>query len=181
MYCWLRHYASARSNVMGAFLSVDLSFSYSSQSLMRFHMCKACLPNEKRALEVCSHDYHRVDASADESNEDWQHTLTQVRSVVHDVHLCTERDAGVHFLRNIHADNVFVIVSGYIGQQMVPDIHGIAQLRAIYILCGNKHRHAQWTKKWDKIKGVHTGMTEICQAMQSRFDGDKFRRRDRRS
>ena len=40
------------------------------------------------------------------------------------------------------------------------------KLDGIYIFCGNKSRHEQWTKEWNKIKGVHTEITSICESLQ---------------
>ncbi|CAF1443899.1 unnamed protein product [Adineta steineri] len=39
-------------------------------------------------------------------------------------------------------------------------------LDTIYIFCGNKSRHEGWVQKWAKIKGVHTNIKDICQALQ---------------
>ncbi|CAF1358621.1 unnamed protein product [Adineta steineri] len=39
-------------------------------------------------------------------------------------------------------------------------------LDTIYIFCGNKSRHEGWVQKWTKIKGVHTNIKDICQALQ---------------
>ena len=63
-------------------------------------------------------------------------------------------------------EKAFVIVSGSLGQHLVPNIHDMPQLDAIYIFCGNKSRHEQWTKEWIKIKGVHTDIKPICEALQ---------------
>ncbi|CAF1357369.1 unnamed protein product [Adineta steineri] len=42
----------------------------------------------------------------------------------------------------------------------------MSQLDAIYVLCGNKSKHKKWAKNWIKIKGVHTSIKEICEALQ---------------
>ncbi|CAF3965354.1 unnamed protein product [Adineta steineri] len=39
-------------------------------------------------------------------------------------------------------------------------------LDSIYIFCGNKLRHQGWAQNWTKIKGVHTNIKDICQALQ---------------
>ncbi|CAF1038546.1 unnamed protein product [Adineta steineri] len=39
-------------------------------------------------------------------------------------------------------------------------------LDSIYIFCGNKLRHQGWAENWTKIKGVHTNIKDICQALQ---------------
>jgi hypothetical protein len=37
---------------------------------------------------------------------------------------------------------------------------------SIFIFCGNKKYHEQWTKEWSKIKGVFTEITPICEALK---------------
>jgi tetratricopeptide (TPR) repeat protein len=107
-----------------------------------------------------------VDASINESKQDCQNTLAQLRSVVNDVNIFTQPDQCMEFLKGIQDEKAFVIASGALGQHLVPDIHSLPQLDAIYIFCGNKSRHEQWTKDWIKIKGVHTDIKPICQALQ---------------
>jgi tetratricopeptide (TPR) repeat protein len=86
--------------------------------------------------------------------------------VVSDVTILREPTECVEFLNEINDEKAFVITSGSLGQHLVPDIHAIPQLDAIYIFCGNKSRHEEWTKKWPKIKGIHTEMKPICEALQ---------------
>ncbi|CAF1656913.1 unnamed protein product [Adineta ricciae] len=106
-----------------------------------------------------------VDANIDEKNQDCQNTLTHLRSVVNDVNIYTQPDACVQFLNSIADEKAFVITSGSLGQHLVPEIHGIPQVNTIYIFCGNKSRHETWTKSWSKVKGVHTNIIEICEAL----------------
>ncbi|CAF4171589.1 unnamed protein product, partial [Adineta steineri] len=107
-----------------------------------------------------------VDASIDETNKDCQNTLAQLKNVVNDVKLCTESDQCIQVLNKVDKEQAFVITSGSLGQHMVPEIHGMPQLDAVYIFCGNKSRHEGWAQNWTKIKGVHTNIKEICQALQ---------------
>jgi hypothetical protein len=108
-----------------------------------------------------------MDAKINQSNADYQNALAQLRNVVNDVHLFTEPDQCVDFLTDIKDMNAFLIADGRLGQQIIPHMHDIPQLDAIHIFCGNKSRHEEWTKKWAKIKGVHTDIKSICDALQS--------------
>ncbi|CAF0789093.1 unnamed protein product [Adineta steineri] len=108
-----------------------------------------------------------VDVSIDERKKDCQDTLTQLKNVVNDVKLCTEPNQCIQVLNKTDKERAFVITSGSLGQHLVPEIHGIPQLDAIYIFCGNKSRHQGWSQNWTKVKGIHTNIKEICQALQS--------------
>ncbi|CAF1185774.1 unnamed protein product [Adineta steineri] len=107
-----------------------------------------------------------VDASIDKANKDFRDTLAQLKNVVNDVNLCTEPNQCIQVLNKVDKERAFVIISGSLGEHLVPEIHGMPQLDAIYIFCNNKSGHEGWTQNWTKIKGVHTNIKEICQALQ---------------
>ena len=53
-----------------------------------------------------------------------------------------------------------------LGQDIVPRVHTMSQVDSIFIFCGNKKYHEQWTKDWPKIKGVFTEIKPICEALK---------------
>ncbi|CAF1178163.1 unnamed protein product, partial [Adineta steineri] len=107
-----------------------------------------------------------VDGSIDETNKDCQDTLAQLKNVINNVKVCTQPDQCIQVLNQFDRERAFVITSGSFGQHLVPEIHGMPKLDAIYIFCGDKSRHQGWTQNWTKIKGVSTNVKEICQALQ---------------
>ncbi|CAF2839320.1 unnamed protein product [Rotaria sp. Silwood2] len=107
-----------------------------------------------------------VDGNIDLENEDYQNTLVQLRDVAIDVLICTEATQCIIFLNDMDNEKVFIISSGTIGQHLIPDIHDMPYIHAIYIFSDNKQRHEAWSKNWGKIKGVYTSITPICDALQ---------------
>ncbi|CAF1319648.1 unnamed protein product [Adineta steineri] len=107
-----------------------------------------------------------VDASIDQADKGCQNTLSQLKNVINDVSICTESNQCIQVLKKIDKERAFVITSGSLGQHLVPEIHSMSPLDTIYIFCGNKSRHEGWVQKWTKIKGVHTNIKDICQALQ---------------
>ncbi|CAF1385832.1 unnamed protein product [Adineta steineri] len=107
-----------------------------------------------------------VDANIDLANTDCQNTVTQLKNIINDINLCTQPDQCIQLLNQINNERAFVIMSGSLGQHLVPEIHAMAQLDTIYIFCNNKSAHQEWTQNWTKIKGVHTNIEEIYQALQ---------------
>ncbi|CAF4734433.1 unnamed protein product [Rotaria sp. Silwood1] len=95
-----------------------------------------------------------VDANINEANEDCQNTLTQLRNVVNEINLCTTLAQCIGILNDMDDEKAFVICSGALGQHLVPEIHRMAQVHAIYVFCGNKALHEQWAKEWPKVEGV---------------------------
>ncbi|CAF1457188.1 unnamed protein product [Adineta steineri] len=108
-----------------------------------------------------------VDASIDQTNKDCQNKLTQLRAVVNNVTICTQPNECMQFFHKLNDEKVFVITSGSLGQYLVPEIHDMPNLDAIYIFCDNISDHQQWTKDRKKIKGVHNNMKDICDALKA--------------
>ena len=107
-----------------------------------------------------------VDANIKESEKDSQKTLAQLRSVVNEVKVLTQLNDCLTFLQKLETEMAFVIISGTLGQDLMPQTHPIAQLNAIFIFCGNQTFHEKWAKEWPKVKGVHTQIKPICEALQ---------------
>ncbi|CAF0761669.1 unnamed protein product [Adineta steineri] len=138
----------------------------SKLSIKSSHETKTSSVRQSRQRRAPNYLLIWVDASIDQADKDCQNTLAHLKNVVNDVSLCTEPNQCIQVLNQVDKERVFVITSGSLGQHLVPRIHGIPQLDAIYIFCGNKSRHEGWTQSWKKIKGVHTNIKDICQALQ---------------
>ena len=76
-----------------------------------------------------------LDANITSADEDSQHTLQKLRSVVNDIHLFTDPDDCVAFLAEVQTEKAFIIVSGSLGEKIVPVLHPMKQVDAIYIFC----------------------------------------------
>ncbi|CAF1493633.1 unnamed protein product, partial [Rotaria sp. Silwood1] len=107
-----------------------------------------------------------VDGNIDMANQDCQNTMEQLRAIVNQVNTCTTADQCIQQLMENQEEISFVISSGALGQHLVPDIHDMAKLNAIFIFCGNKQRHQIWAQNWAKIKGIHTSIQPICDALK---------------
>ncbi|CAF5039277.1 unnamed protein product, partial [Rotaria sp. Silwood1] len=59
-----------------------------------------------------------------------------------------------------------MIISGALGQHLIPVIQECSQLTSIYVLCDNQLTHEQWAKTIAKVKGVYTQIEPICDALQ---------------
>ena len=107
-----------------------------------------------------------ADSSLNEKEEDYQSTLRHLRSVVNEVHLLTTPAQCITFLNEMDKQKAFIISSGALGRDLVPEIHDIAPVDTIYIFCANKQRHEGWAKQWPKIQGVYTEIRPICELLK---------------
>ncbi|CAF1322338.1 unnamed protein product [Rotaria sp. Silwood1] len=95
-----------------------------------------------------------VDGNIDMANEDCQNTMEQLRAVVNQVNPCKTAEQCIQQLTENQEEISFVISSGTLGQHLVPDIHDMAKLNAIFIFCGNKQRHQHPTP----FGGIHANV-----------------------
>ncbi|CAF0721196.1 unnamed protein product [Adineta steineri] len=107
-----------------------------------------------------------ADTSIDQTNEDYENTLKQIRTITDDVNVFTQRDACIDFLTNAQEDiKYFLVLKDTMSQQIMPLINDIPQLDGIYIFNDIDILHEQWAKKFDKIKSIHTNIDDLCQAL----------------
>ena len=107
-----------------------------------------------------------LDSRIIESNDDCQNTITQLRCAVNDVNIYTNGELCVQFIETIRENKVCKVISGALGQRIVPRVHDMSQVDSIFIFCGDKKRHEGWAKDWPKIKDVFTEITPICEALK---------------
>ncbi|CAF0810477.1 unnamed protein product [Adineta steineri] len=108
-----------------------------------------------------------VDTSIHQTNEDYENTLKQIRTITDDVNVFTQRDACIEFLTNAQDDiRSVLVVKDTIAQQIMPFINDIPQLDSVYIFNDIKSLQEEWATKWRKIKSVHTNIDDLCQALK---------------
>jgi hypothetical protein len=107
-----------------------------------------------------------LDNNIDDKNDDCRNTIAQLRCVVNTINMFADSDRCIQFIENMNDQKACMIISGSLGEHIVPRIHSMSQVDAIFIFCGNKKRHEQWSKKWSKIKGVFTEISPICEALK---------------
>jgi hypothetical protein len=107
-----------------------------------------------------------LDNNIDDNSTEYRNNITQLRSAINNIDTFTDADQCVDFFTNIYSENICMMVFDALCQNIVPLVHDIAQLHAIFIFCENKTRHEKWIKEWPKIKGIFTEISSICQALE---------------
>ena len=107
-----------------------------------------------------------LDSNVDENSSDCQNIITHLRRAVNIVKIFTDGDECTQFLQDMGNEKACMIISGALGQYMMPRVHDLSQIDSIFIYCGNKTHHEEWAKKWPKIKGVFTEIQPICNALK---------------
>ena len=76
-----------------------------------------------------------------------------------DSNLCIE------YIMEVQEEQIFFIVSGSLGQSIVPMIHDLTQILKIYVFCTNTTVHSQWVKSFQKIRGVFSDEDPLLQLL----------------
>ncbi len=67
----------------------------------------------------------------------------------------SQEDRCISCIRDEFKDKrVFLISSGSLGAKIVPQVHDLPQLYAIYIYCANVKYHREWAAKYSKVRVV---------------------------
>ena len=107
-----------------------------------------------------------LDANIDESSDVCQNAIAHFRRAVNDIEAFIDGEECVQFLKDVAHEKVCMIVSGSLGQEIVPRVHDLLQLDSIFICCNNKKNHKRRTKAWSKIKSVYTKIEPLCEALE---------------
>jgi len=108
-----------------------------------------------------------VDVNIGDDDPDTQHTLEQLKTIVHQIDLFTQIDQCLQFLDEVKKEQVLIITSGSLGPKLSEKTHHLRQVVAIYIFCDNPDRHRSWTSEWSKIRGVYNRIKPICDALRA--------------
>ncbi|CAF2812392.1 unnamed protein product [Rotaria sp. Silwood2] len=106
-----------------------------------------------------------LDASVNKS-EDCLNTKAQLRSVINFIKTFDKMDECIDCIYEYYTEKIFFIISGALGEQLVPDIHDLQQIQYIYIYCLNKDKHEQWVSNYPKIQGVFTDRNTLCSTLK---------------
>ncbi|CAF1635345.1 unnamed protein product, partial [Didymodactylos carnosus] len=82
-------------------------------------------------------------------------TKAKLRQQISYLKTFTIADECVDYMTNIQTEKIFLIVSGPMGEMVVPLIYDLPQIHSIYVFCGNKARQSKWIKQYYKISGVY--------------------------
>ncbi|CAF0986632.1 unnamed protein product [Adineta steineri] len=108
-----------------------------------------------------------LDAATNNSNEQVE-AEQQLQSNIDHLITFTDISSCKKYLRSCDKNcRLVLIVNGGFGRELVPKIHELQQIISIYVFCFDKQLHEEWTKQFNKVKGVFTQLTDLIAAIQS--------------
>ena len=107
-----------------------------------------------------------LDANIDKTSNDCQNTISHFRDIVNNIDTFTDGEECIQFVQDIAHEKACMIISGSLGQKIVPRIHNLPQIDSIFIFCDNENYHRKWANHWPKIKNVFTELEPLSQALK---------------
>ena len=107
-----------------------------------------------------------LDSDFNEADPHFKKSLENLHQTVTYITTFTDVDECVDFMDEIEEGRVFLIVTGSLGQYVVPCIETMSQLESIYVLCDSKVVHEGWVSRISKVKGLYTEIEPISEALQ---------------
>ncbi|CAF1640191.1 unnamed protein product, partial [Adineta ricciae] len=107
-----------------------------------------------------------LDPTIDQPNNDTFNSIVRLQDIVNSLYTFADIDECINFITDVDDENVILITSGSLGEQITPCIHSVPQLDSIYVFCYQKNFHNQWAKDWMKVKGVFTDIASMYQAIK---------------
>ncbi|CAF1050477.1 unnamed protein product [Rotaria sordida] len=124
------------------------------------------LPNEKLPYFVENAILIWLDSSLDKQTESNKNLTKQFYRATDIVQTFFNIDDCFNFINSIKYEKIFLIVSGALGQQISSLVENLNQVHSIYIFCGNKSTHEEWTKRYTKINSIHTKIKELYETVK---------------
>jgi tetratricopeptide (TPR) repeat protein len=118
-----------------------------------------------------------LDSNITEEDDNSRNTIAQLQSIINTVHVFNDAEECATFLNKVKREKVFMVVSGRLGQQIVPQIHSMPQLVAVFVFCSNKSDYESWASNWIKVRGVFTNINDVYESLKQvarQYDQDSL-------
>ena len=122
------------------------------------------IEQNKKNLETFSLIW--LDACVNDSVENIE-TQQRLRTFINHLKTFQHANECIQYIASLPKDRFVLIVSGRLGQEVVPQIHNLRQVYSIYVYCWDKERNEQWAKSYPKIKGVIIKLDELVSRIRS--------------
>jgi hypothetical protein len=113
-------------------------------------MATASLTQQTQNLETYSLIWLDAAVNSSQENVDAQQ---QLRTSINHLRIFEDDNQCEEYIRSVpEEDRIIMIVSGRLGQHIVPRIHHLRQVFSIYVYCMNNEKNEKWAGKFDKVR-----------------------------
>ncbi|CAM4904932.1 unnamed protein product [Rotaria socialis] len=106
-----------------------------------------------------------LDSNIDDSS-DSLHTQSLLDDLNNDVLLYTDSELCINCIRAIIKERVFVIVAGTLSQSVLPQLHSLAVVTAIFIFCNGHKGNVPLLNNYSKVIDIFTDQQSLLQSIR---------------
>ena len=92
-----------------------------------------------------------LDSSADSHSHSLKALENYLKSKLENFEATNNINDFENFIESHEDEKILLLVSGSYGRRIVPKMHSLQQLCAIYVYCSNKDRNLEWAKEYPKV------------------------------
>lgn len=107
-----------------------------------------------------------LDKNIEENTIGFQNILGQLQSVINTIRIFTDQEQCIQYINSLDNENICLLTSGGMSEQIVPSIHNLSQLDSIFILSSDKERYELWSQNWPKIRGIFISIDLLCKNLK---------------
>lgn len=96
----------------------------------------------------------------------WSKRQSRLQNRISFIRTFVDQNECIEYISNVCNEHIFLIVSGSIGEIVLPKIHDRIQVREIYIFCCDVIKHTQWSKSYSKISGVFNDENPLMMCLE---------------
>ncbi|CAF1063376.1 unnamed protein product [Didymodactylos carnosus] len=96
------------------------------------------------------------------SSDDNVNAKVRLRQAINHVETFEDKQKCIDHIVSLESEQIYFIVSGSLGESVVPLIHEKPQIESIYVFCFTKGKHEEWAKHYEKVCAVATNIDDIC-------------------
>ncbi|CAF0841353.1 unnamed protein product, partial [Didymodactylos carnosus] len=107
-----------------------------------------------------------LDENVQQTNDN-KLTQEKLRTVINCLKMFNKEAECKEYIQKAKQEKIVLVVSGRLGQIVIPAIHALPQMAAIYIYCQNKLLHEKWSEEYPKINKVICNPSELVSRIQT--------------
>lgn len=107
-----------------------------------------------------------LDRTINKNNPGHRSYIRRLFHTVTDTQTFNKEQECIDFVEKSVDKKIYMVISGALGQQVVPRVHHLAQVDSIFIFCFHREQNEDWIKDWSKIRGVYVEIGFICRAIK---------------
>ena len=107
-----------------------------------------------------------LDETINNDNPIWLKRQNRLQDRISFIRTFVDQTECIKYISSICDEHIFLILSGSIGEIILPEIHDRTQLHEIYLFCYDTVKHEQWSKSYSKIRGVFNDENSLIMCLE---------------